>query len=78
MCMFVRGLRYKFCARSQIHPFLHIRILNFQVCDLNFCFTTHVVRSKVRMVCWQYYYMFIIQLMLNHNLLVLTPVNILC
>jgi len=48
------------------------------VCDLNFCFTTHVVRSKVRMVCWQYYYMFIIQLMLNHNLLVLTPVNILC
>jgi len=34
-------------------------ILNFQVCGLNFCFVTHVANSKVRMVCQQYYYMFI-------------------
>jgi len=65
------------CKNLQIHPFLHIRILNFQVCGSNFCSITHV-KSKVRMVCQQYYYMFITQVMLNHYLLVITPVNILC
>jgi len=66
------------CKNLQIHPFLHIRILNFQVFGLNFCFITHVVKSKVRMVCQQYYYMFITQVMLNCYLLDLIPVNILC
>jgi hypothetical protein len=47
------------CKNLQIHPFLHIRILNFQVCGLNFCFITHVANSKVRTVCQQYYYMLI-------------------
>ena len=66
------------CKNSQIHPFLHVRNLNFQVCGLDFCFITHVVKSKLRMVCQQYYSMFITQVMLNHYLLVLTPLNILC
>lgn len=66
------------CKNSQIHPFLHIRILNFQVFGLNFFSITHVVKSKVRLVCQQYYYMFMTQVMLNHYLLVCTPVNILC
>jgi hypothetical protein len=75
-CILLRGLMCKFLARTHIHPFSACK--DFKVSDVWFkiLFYNALYQGQNGVGCQQYYYNFMIHVMLNHCLLVHIQVNI--